>query len=138
MKAQFTDKNAVSTSVTYGKTVQQDSKDINDKDYWRWVYFPKWLETCGVASRYDFAPGIPNPNGGMSTPTCGKNVEETVEDTCAFSPEIDPKTNQPIVFWAVRKYSLALILSSFPVITIRQRHGTRRVVLLIQMIATVA
>ncbi|OBS19927.1 hypothetical protein FPOA_11652 [Fusarium poae] len=91
-----------STSVTYGKTVQQDSEEINDKDYWRWVYFPKWIETCGIASRYDFAPGPPNPNGGQSTPKCGDNVEETVENTCAFSPEIDSRTNQPIVFWAVR------------------------------------
>lgn len=91
-----------SSTIAQGKTVQQEGEDLDNEHRWRWVFFPKEIETCGDGSKFDIAPGVPNPNGGQSTPVCGDNVEETQHNICAKTAEIDPNSKQPIVFWAVR------------------------------------
>ena len=107
----------VSSTIAQGKTVQQEGEDLDNEHRWRWVFFPKEIETCGDGSKFDIAPGVPNPNGGQSTPVCGDNVEETQHNICAKTAEIDPNSKQPIVFWAVRKWlapRLCCVRTSLP------------------------
>lgn len=76
---------------------------LDNVSYWRWVYFPKYIQTCGDATQYEIVPGNANPNGGLSTPKCGTEPLERAVNVCAFTPEVDPTTGMPVVFWAVRK-----------------------------------
>jgi hypothetical protein len=93
---------AGSTSTTTGKTVQQEGQNLDNIHYWRWVFFPKYIETCGSLTSNTLTPGPFNPNGGQSNPTCSGDVV-TTGNVCALTPEIDGTSKQPVAFWAVRE-----------------------------------
>jgi hypothetical protein len=92
-----------SVTTTKGRSIEI-SIDTNGKDNWRWVYFPKMIETCGDVSTQEYIPessctGSWCEGTSPEPPRCEGEIK-TTHNICSLTPYI--LDGQPIVYWTIR------------------------------------
>ncbi|XWX01835.1 hypothetical protein V2A60_009864 [Cordyceps javanica] len=95
-----------SIEKTESKTIEQ-AGETSDKYGTRWVFFAKFIESCGSVSRKKWRPGVPCPfpdpimcsQDPAYEPFCEGEVE-TLENICSYTPYL--RDGKPEVFWVQR------------------------------------